>query len=198
MVTRCVSRYDEPLQRREAVTVFYHATHGPRNEACSVLIRRVFALGTYRAHREVLHVPFKGLQDCDKLVIRTHSVSKSCFSGVVDRSGRASHLPLVAIVDCCLWGLQPNHTFCYAGAFNLFLSFPPSCVPSPLSCPTFFRPTIAGSQVDTIIAGFLVLSLVGLDHEQVTKDEQKVQVIWFEFRQGWRRLWSFPRGEIPC
>lgn len=31
-------------------------------------------------------------------------------------------------------------------------------------------------QVDTILAGFLVLSVVGKDNEQITKDEEKVQV----------------------
>ncbi|CAM9817192.1 unnamed protein product [Ectocarpus sp. 6 AP-2014] len=32
-------------------------------------------------------------------------------------------------------------------------------------------------QVDTILAGFLVLSVVGKDHEQITKDEEKVQMV---------------------
>eukprot|EP00904_Undaria_pinnatifida_P005839 jgi/Undpi1/2385/HiC_scaffold_13.g05766.m1 len=32
-------------------------------------------------------------------------------------------------------------------------------------------------QIDTTLAGFLVLALVGKDHEALTRDEQKVQVI---------------------
>lgn len=32
-------------------------------------------------------------------------------------------------------------------------------------------------QIDTTLAGFLVLSLVGKDHEAITRDEQKVQII---------------------